>query len=99
MTNKLFIAKTPEGYSLSKSIEDNKDVTQWEQVLRRGNLPVLLHSLATLPEEFYKEGVNVNYGYEPAIIKIPEHQKEAINNFVRTLEKIASRKSLEKISI
>jgi len=99
MVNKLFIRSTRNAdkdysYSLSKSIEDTKDVTKYEPVLEKGNLPKLLHSLSDLPDEFYKGGVKINYSYESAIIKIPEHIEEAINSFVRTLERIAFEKSL-----
>jgi len=99
MANKLFIEKIGQEYYLSKSFEDTKDVTRYEPILERGTLPELLYSLSTISKEFYQEGVKVNYGHEPRIIKIPTCEKEAINNFVRTLEKIAFRKSLESISI
>jgi hypothetical protein len=100
MTNKLFIKKIDgECFFLSKSIEDTRDVTQYEPVLERGNLPELLGSLSDIPEEFYARGVKVNYSYEPALIKIPEHVREAINSFVRTLERLAFEKSLENLKL
>jgi hypothetical protein len=96
MTNKLFIKKINEEYFLSKSVEDKKNLTKCEPILEKGTLPELLYSLATISDGFYKEGVKVNYGREHLIIKIPEHTKDAINNFVRTLERIASEKFLSK---
>ena len=99
MANKLFIAKTRDGYSLSSSTNQEKEVTYWNQILRTGSIADLICSLTDIPEEFYLAEVKVNWGYEKPIIKIPECEKAAINSFVGSLEKIAFRKYLQSISI
>ena len=99
MANKLFIAKTPDGYSLSSSTNQDKEVTYWNQVLRGGSIADLVDSLSSLPEEFYLPEVKVNWGYEHPPIEIRDCEKAAINSFVGTLEKIAFRKSLENLKL
>ena len=93
MANKLFLAKTPDGYSLYNSTED-KDAKKY-QILRAGTFFDLIHSIANLPNEFYKEGVQVIYWNENNSIEFPEKEKDAIDTLVRKTEEIEFRKFLE----
>ena len=99
MTNKLFIAKTPDGYSLSSSTNQDKEVTYWNQILRGGSIADLISSLTDIPNEFYLSEVKVNWGYEHPPIEIRDCEKGAIGSFVGSLEKIAFRKFLENLEI
>jgi hypothetical protein len=87
MAKELCIAMTPDGYSLSSPVEE-KGVIKHQQILRGGTYFDLKHSLASLPKEFYKNGIKINFNYnnESAPIKISEDKKEELTEIVRTLE-------------
>jgi hypothetical protein len=99
MANKLFIGRTPEGYSLSLALEDTKEVTQYNQILRRGTFTDLVSALKEVPEEVYIQGVKVNFGSESSPIKISDSGKNMIGGLVAVLEQEAFHNFLNKLVI
>jgi hypothetical protein len=99
MVNKLFIAMTPDGYSLSISMGNIKEATQYNKILRRGNFSDLIISLKDVPEEVYKEGVQIDFGSESIPVKISESGKDIIRGLVAVFEKEAFHNFLDNLIV
>ena len=90
MVNKLFIKKAYQEYSLSKSVSDREDVTQYKLVLDKGNFVELLWALGNVSGEFYKEKVKINYA-KSCSPKVSEEGKGLINTLVREFKRVYSK--------
>jgi len=88
MKNKLFIGLTPEGYSVS--LAPDQRGARYEPVLRRGkNVGDVIHSLMFLPDDFYKDGVKIEYGSESCPFPVPDIEKQRLEDIVTYFENSA----------